>query len=102
MIRAPFLIALPFAVGATCALASDINPFGLYLGGAAGHANVRTRVRTAEPAQLLSDVDLDESDTAWKVDLGMRSIRLLAAELEYVDFGHARSTSNVGFLHRPV
>jgi hypothetical protein len=90
MIRAAFLIALPFAMGATCASASDFNPLGFYLGGAVGHADVRSTVRT-EPTY-----ELDKSDTGWKVLVGARPLRMFAAELEYVDFGHSRSTSYVG------
>jgi hypothetical protein len=92
MMRAIFLIALPFAVGATCASASDINPLGFYLGGAVGHADVRSTVRTNPTYEL------DESDTGWKVLVGARPLRMFAAELEYVDFGHPRSTSNTVFL----
>ena len=91
MIRATLLIALPFAVEATCASASDINPLGLYLGGAIGRADVRSTVRIAPTDEI------DESDTGWKAVVGMHPIRILAAELEYVDFGHVHSTSTVGF-----
>ena len=60
--------------------------------GAVGHADVRSTVRT-DPTY-----EFHEPDTGWKVVIGMRPIGTLAAELEYVDFGHAHSTSNASFL----
>lgn len=93
MLRAPtvFLIALPLALGAaTSASASDMNPLGFYLGAGVGRTNVRTPI---DPL-----IELDESDTGWKVVAGARPIRMLGAELEYVDFGHPRSTGNTGIL----
>ena len=92
MIRATFLIALPFAMGAMCASASESNPLGPYLGGGVGHADVRSTVRTA-PAY-----EFEESAAGWKAVIGVRPIRTLAAELEYLDFGHAHSTSSMGFF----
>lgn len=88
MLRAAVLMALPFAAGAMCASASDSNPLGLYLGGGVGRADVRSTVR------MQPTTDIDESNTGWKAVVGVRPIRMLAAELEYVDFGHAHS--NVG------
>jgi opacity protein-like surface antigen len=92
MIRTILLIALPFVVGATYASAADNNPLGWYLEGAIGHANVRSTVRI-DPTY-----EIDESATGWKVSVGVRPVRMLAAELEYVDFGHPHSTSSVGLL----
>lgn len=40
--------------------------------------------------------DFDQSDTGWKVFVGMRPIHWVAAELTYVDFGHPDSSTNSG------
>jgi len=90
MRRATFLVIVPLVLAATRAAASDFNPFGFYIGGAVGKAAVRSSISIQPPYEF------DEHDTGWKVLVGLRPIELFAAELEYVDFGHPSSTSQMG------
>jgi opacity protein-like surface antigen len=58
------------------------EPLGLYVGAAAGSADVRADARlTATP------YDISRTATGWKAMLGIRPLPIVGAEFEYVDFG---------------
>jgi len=81
------LAAVPFVLAVRLVAASDLDPLGFYIGGAAGRAEVRSSI-TTQPSY-----EFDEHDAGWKVLVGVRPIRLFAAEIEYVDFGHPTATT---------
>ena len=80
MIRAVLLVTALFAVGAACADASASNPLGFYIGGAVGHADVRSTLRIEVPTY-----EFEESDTGWKALVGLRPIRHRACKLPLDD-----------------
>ena len=61
------------------------DPLGLYVGAALGEANVRV-----DESVFGGAPGFDAHRDAWKLLLGLRPISLLGAELDYMDFGHAR------------
>lgn len=81
------LAFVPLALLAASAVASDFNPFGLYVGGAVGPA------RETYTAFGIND----ETRTGWKALVGFRPIPFLGAEVEYVDFGRAQASAPVGY-----
>ena len=84
------LLALTLQLGSSCVAASDFNPLGFYIAGSAGRSDVRTSLPAVESAG-----EFAQSSTGWKAALGMRPIPLLAAEVEYIDFGHPASSTNL-------
>jgi opacity protein-like surface antigen len=66
------------------ALAAD--PLGFYVGGAVAQAHVRATVP-------FNDYGFDQQHSGWKVLLGLHPLPLVAAELEYIDFGHPTATA---------
>jgi hypothetical protein len=64
------------------------DPLGLYVGGALGQSDVR-----AEESVFGGPPGFAAHRNAWKLLLGLRPISLLGAELDYLDFGHARFSS---------
>jgi hypothetical protein len=61
------------------------DPLGLYVGGALGQSDVRVDESVfGGPPGFAAHRD------GWKLLLGLRPISLLGAELDYIDFGHAR------------
>lgn len=62
--------------------AQAADPLGFYLGGAFGQARVN--------ASLPDTTQFGENHSAFKITAGLRPIPVLGAELEYLDFGHAR------------
>lgn len=70
-------------LGSTCVSASDVNPLGIYVGAALGPSyGNRTQSDTLYAARL-------DHGTGWKVNVGLRPLPFLGAELEYIDFGSA-------------
>jgi hypothetical protein len=61
------------------------DPLGLYVGGALGQSTVRV-----DESALGGSAGFDAHRDAWKLLVGLRPISLLGAELDYMDFGHAR------------
>jgi len=53
------------------------DPLGLYIGAGLGEAQVK-----------VDQAGFNESHAGWKAMVGVRPIRVLGAELEYIDFGH--------------
>lgn len=88
-----FLLALILGSGCASSAASDSNPMGFYVGGSVGWTDVRAGTREPPSFEV---PELDEHATGWKVLLGVRPVRLLAAELSYIDFGHPNGTANAG------
>lgn len=88
-----FLVALILGSGCAYAAASDSNPLEFYIGGSVGRSDVR--VSTWEPPSF-EVPGFHEHATGWKVLLGVRPVRLLAAELSYIDFGHPNGNANAG------
>ena len=82
-----FLVWVPLALGSSFAAASDFNPLGFYIGGAAGPT------RDTYTQFGISD----ETRTGWKAVAGLRPIRFFGAEVEYVDFGKTTVSAPVGF-----
>jgi hypothetical protein len=76
------------------------NFFGLYVGGAAGDAHIRSNEIAFALPDGSSGVPLgfDEQHLGWRIFAGIRPISLIGAELEYVDFGHASALQSMGDL----
>ena len=85
------LLILTLGLGCGDTFASDFNPLGFYIGGAVGRADVRA----SSVASLYPPYEFNQSDTGWKVLVGLRPIPMVAAELAYVDFGHPGSQANL-------
>jgi hypothetical protein len=88
------------------------TPIGLYIGAGGGQADVRMH-------QTLEYIgyDLSRHDRGWKVMVGVRPVRIVGAELEYLDFGspsyrfgqlpvagvlHAKAQGLFGLLYAPI
>jgi Outer membrane protein beta-barrel domain len=69
------------------------DPFGLYVGGALGESDVRVDESVFGGSQGFA-----AHRDGWKLLVGLRPISLLGAELDYVDFGHARFVGPPNFL----
>jgi opacity protein-like surface antigen len=63
------------------------DPVGLYLGGAVGQADVDVDRGAAD-----APYDVHVHHTAWKAMIGIRPLRILGAELEYLNFGNPSYT----------
>jgi Outer membrane protein beta-barrel domain len=92
----PLLALLP-----SVAVASAADPLGLYIGVAAGQANlgvdrVVLAANAANVAVSSAPFSLSKHDTGWKLQLGLRPISLLGAEIEYVDFGSSSASFSGG------
>jgi hypothetical protein len=61
------------------------DPLGLYVGAALGQSEVRV-----DESVFGGAPGFDAHRDAWKLLVGLRPISLLGAELDYMDFGHAR------------
>ena len=61
------------------------DPLGLYVGAALGQSEVRV-----DASVFGGPPGFDAHRDAWKLLVGLRPISLLGAELDYMDFGHAR------------
>jgi hypothetical protein len=89
--------ALLFVVGATAAstpvLADDL--LGFYVGAAFGQSHVRTSKEIIGDTNF--DYDFDATHSAWKLTAGFRPIAPFGVEVEYLDFGNASGSGNVGF-----
>jgi hypothetical protein len=66
------------------------DPFGFYVGGALGLANVR-----ADETAFGGPLEFKQRHNAWQVLLGLRPIPLVGAELEYLDFGHPHAETSL-------
>lgn len=86
-----FLLALILGVGCASAAAAVPNLLGLYVGAAVGDSDVRASGLQSASFGL---PEFDEHATGWKVLVGLRPIRLLAAEVSYIDFGHPNSSAS--------
>lgn len=89
------LCAVTLGFGCTVAAGSDFNPLGFYLGGAAGRSDVKTTL----PMIVEPESSFDERSTGWKALAGIRPIRILAAEIAYIDLGHQNSDTYPGNYH---
>ena len=69
------------------------DPLGLYVGGALGQSDVR-----ADRSVFGGQAGFAAHRDGWKLLLGLRPISLLGAELDYMDFGHARFAGPVSSL----
>jgi len=69
------------------------DPLGLYLGAALGQSDVRT-----DESVFGGPPSFDAHRDGWKLLVGLRPISLLGAELDYMDFGHARFLGPPNFL----
>lgn len=88
------------AVASCCAGAHASSSLGGYVGAAAGHATIRADQVSflSNGILLIPTASYSASNTGWKVFAGIRPISLLAAEIEYVDFGSsAASKAIVGY-----
>jgi opacity protein-like surface antigen len=79
MNRAVLWAGVVAASGTTCAMASDFNAPGFYVGAAAVQADA---VYTELGAS-------DQTHTGWKVMAGLQPLPFLGAEIEYNDLGSA-------------
>jgi opacity protein-like surface antigen len=98
--------------------ASAADPLGLYVGAAVGQGEVTAHI--VNPVDLFGDTR-DASDTfsanhaTFKVMVGLQPVKLLSAELSYIDFGSSnaalfgnpasasmRGESAFGMLHLPT
>jgi opacity protein-like surface antigen len=78
----PNLAALLIVASAFCTPAIAQEPLGLYLGAAAGSADVRADAHFADTLN-----DISRTATGWKAMVGIRPLPIVGAEFEYVDFG---------------
>ena len=86
------LVAMFFAAGlflASGGVAIAGDTLGLYVGGAVSHADVSLN---QSASYFYSPIDLHH--TGWKVMLGIRPVRIVAVELEYLDFGRTSYGGN--------
>lgn len=82
------LIALGTWGASNTAFAED--PFGFYIGAAAGESDVRL------DRSLTSTLnDVSEHHSGWKAMVGIRPLPIVGAELEYLDFGNPSYASGV-------
>jgi len=72
-----FVLALALGSGCTCASASDFNPLGFYVGASVGQS------RELDASYGLSGA----TDVGWKMLAGLRPLRFVGVEAEYVSFG---------------
>jgi OmpA-like transmembrane domain len=88
------------------------TPIGLYIGAGGGQSDVRMH-QTLD----FTAYDVSRHDSGWKVMVGVRPVRIVGAELEYVDFGspsyrfglppvagvlHAKAEGLFGLLYAPI
>jgi opacity protein-like surface antigen len=71
-----------------CASAMADDALGLYLGGAIGESRVE-----ADSLGYSTD-NFKENHSAYQFMVGIRPVSVLGVEVDYVDFGHPRSTLN--------
>jgi hypothetical protein len=85
--RAGRFAILAATLFSTCAVASDINPLGFYLGAAVGQGR--------DTIEKVDNIGFAQSEvaraTGWKALVGLRPIRFLGAEVEYIDFGSSNT-----------
>ena len=80
---------LAILLGSASGAAHAADPPGLYIGAGLGRATVKL---DRFPAGASNPVSFEESDTGWKVFVGIRPLPFAGAELEYVDLGHPNAT----------
>jgi hypothetical protein len=80
--------ALAATLGSTSALAVDN---GIYVGASVGESGVEADLNPSLP-----DADFDDSDTAYKLNVGWRILDWLAVEANYVDLGSPKDTLQEG------
>jgi hypothetical protein len=95
--RGALYAVFAISLGSAFGQARAADPLGFYIGGAIGRSHVR-----ADEEVFGSPLGFDEHHNAWKLLVGLRSISLVGAEFEYVNFGHPsallgpqRSLSNI-------
>src|SRR5580704_16774673 len=73
--------------------AAGDDPFGFYVGGALGHATLRTgNIPFLQELLGTTPAAISEHDTGWKAVMGVRPLSMVGAELEYIDFGRGNGT----------
>src|SRR3981081_1913014 len=93
------LILLLSAAGAAAA-----DPLGFYVGGAAGQATLRVdhavlRGNAVDVAVASNPFSFSKHATGWKLQVGLRPISFIGAEIEYVDFGSSSASYSGGSVH---
>lgn len=98
------LLGLAIAIGAAQTPAQASDPLGFYVGAGIGQATLR-----ADNAMLVgnavavptssSPFSFSKHTNGWKLQLGLRPISLVGAELEYLDFGDASASFSGGGVH---
>lgn len=63
------------------------NPLGFYIGAEYGRAHIRSRVRAQFESNAVSLGTADLTHSGYQVELGVRPVSLLGAEITYMDFG---------------
>jgi hypothetical protein len=104
MKREASLPVLAIAIGASCTPVRASDPLGFYIGGAVGEATLRVdnAVLVGNEVDVTahsSPFSFSKHSTGWKVQLGLRPISLIGAEVEYVDFGNASAAYSGGGVH---
>jgi opacity protein-like surface antigen len=102
MINRTLLLAAIFVLSvATNGSASADDLLGLYVGGSAGQAHVRS---TADISPVGSDYSLkfDQEHSGWKAFAGIRPISLVGIEVAYMDFGHASAPFPFSGISPPI
>jgi len=100
-----FIFACTVLQASTSAFAAD--PIGFYVGGAWGESSVRDDQVFLQsstinlPGPELSPppthgYNFDEHQSAWKAMLGVRPLRVVGAELEYLHLGHPNVNTELG------
>jgi hypothetical protein len=62
--------------------ASSDNPFGLYVGAAAGKSDIRVN-------GPYSGLDLGARPIGWTIFVGLRPLSVVGVELQYIDYSHS-------------
>ena len=80
------------SINAPMRFAHADNPLDIYIGGAIGDSTIR-----ANEAPFGYPLDYSARHSAWKVLAGLRPIKIVGAELEYINFGHPGGLQNETF-----
>ena len=104
MRRAAFLPVLAITLGGGVATAQASDPLGFYFGGGVGQAGLRVDhamlVGNAVDVAVASNpFSFSKHSTGWKIQLGLRPISLVGAEVEYIDFGNPSASYSGGSVH---
>ena len=98
MNRAVRILAVSAVLASARAAAADLDPFGIYLGGAAGQSQLRADLDSlncgfGSCSGPIPPARFSRHATGWDALLGIRPLPFLGAEAEYVDFGSSGTTN---------